>query len=284
MGDFLDVLAAEARKTIARGYYDVGYDAQHPTLSLRRAIVGCSMNPVISEVKKASPSRGLIRPGIDAAEAAMAMEAGGAAGISVLTEPEQFKGSLHSIRRARESVDIPILMKDIVLDPDQVDAASKMGANAVLLILMKDIILDPDQVDAASKMGANAVLLIKALFDRGLCSCDIDTMIEHAHGLGLEVLLETHTGEEFRGALGSGADLIGINNRDLKTFEVDLGVTVRILGENDPGDGVIVSESGIRTPEDIRRLREAGTGAFLIGSAIMESEDVESAVRRFATA
>ena len=258
MGDFLDVLAAEARKTIARGYYDVGYDAQHPTLSLRRAIVGCSMNPVISEVKKASPSRGLIRPGIDAAEAAMAMEAGGAAGISVLTEPEQFKGSLHSIRRVRESVDIPILMKDIVLDPDQVDAASKMGANAVLLI--------------------------KALFDRGLCSCDIDTMIEYAHGLGLEVLLETHTGEEFSEALGNGADLIGINNRDLKTFEVDLGVTVRILGENDPGDGVIVSESGIRTPEDIRRLKEAGAGAFLIGSAIMESEDVESAVRRFATA
>ena len=134
MGDFLDVLAAEARRTIARGYYDVEGEAERSTLSLRKAIETCSTNPVISEVKKASPSLGSIRPGIDAVEAALAMEAGGAVGISVLTEPEHFGGSLQSIRRVKESVEVPVLMKDIVLSPAQVDAASKTGADAILLI------------------------------------------------------------------------------------------------------------------------------------------------------
>jgi indole-3-glycerol phosphate synthase len=258
MGDFLDILAAEAKRTIARGYYEVEGEAERSALSLRKAIEACSMTPIIAEVKKASPSLGSIRPGIDAAEAALTMEAAGAAGISVLTEPKRFGGSLQSIRKIREAVEIPVFMKDFVLSPTQLDAASKTGADAVLLI--------------------------KAIFERGLSACDLDTMIDYAHSKGLEVLLETHTCEEFEGALTSGADLIGINNRDLKTLDVDIRVTGSILGEIDPGNSIIVSESGIRTPEDIRSLREAGAGAFLIGSAIMQSDDIGSAVRRFATA
>jgi indole-3-glycerol phosphate synthase len=258
MGDFLDVLAAEAKRTIAKGYYEVEGEAERSTLSLRKAIEACSTNPVISEVKKASPSLGSIRPGIDAAEAALAMVAGGAIGISVLTEPERFGGSLQSIQKVRESVEVPVFMKDFVLSPTQVDAASKTGADAVLLM--------------------------KGIFERGFSTCDLDTMIDYAHSKGLEVLLETHTCEEFEGALTSGADLIGINNRDLKTLEVDIRVTGSILGEIDPGNRIIVSESGIKKPEDIRRLKGVGARAFLIGSAIMQSDDICLAVRRFATA
>jgi indole-3-glycerol phosphate synthase len=258
MGDFLDVLAAEATRTLARGYYDVEGEIGRSKLSLRKAIEACPMNPIISEVKKASPSLGSIRPRIDAVEAALAMEAGGAAGISVLTEPEHFGGSLRSIRRVKESVEVPVLMKDIVVSPVQVDSASKTGADAILLI--------------------------KAIFERGLGTCDLDTMIDYAHRRGLEVLLEAHKSEEFEGAQQSCADLIGINNRDLKTLDVDLRVTAKILGEYDPGDRIVVSESGIRVPEDINRLREVGARAFLIGSAIMQSDDIGSAVRRFAMA
>lgn len=258
MGDFLDVLAAEAGKTIARGYYDIDGEADRSKRSLRKDIEACPLTPIISEVKKASPSLGLIRTKIDAAEAALAMEAGGAIGISVLTEPEHFGGSLGSIRMIRKAVELPVLMKDIVVSPAQVNSAFKLGADAILLI--------------------------EAIFERGLGTCDLDTMIEHAHRLGLEVLLEAHTSDEFEKALGRNADLIGINNRDLKTLNVDLRVTGRILGKNDPGDRIVVSESGIKTPEDIHRLRGAGARAFLIGSAIMQSDDIGSAVRRFATA
>jgi len=254
MVDFLDTLAADARRTIAEGYYDVEQEAPSAKQSLRRAIEGCTLNPVIAEVKKASPSLGLIRPGADPTKVAQAMEANGAIGISVLTEPIHFKGDIHALRKVREVVNVPLLMKDIILDPVQLKAAHRTGADAVLLI--------------------------QALFDRGHSRCDLDSMIADAEALGLEVLLETHTGDEFRSALHSDADLMGINNRDLTNLTVDLGVTESILGENDPRDRVVVSESGIRSLEDIQRLREAGARAFLVGSAIMQSPDIGGTVRR----
>jgi len=258
MGDFLDVLAVDAKRTIAEGYYQIDYKGPHSTLSLRKAIEGCALNPVISEIKRASPSLGPLRTGIDPAEVALEMEAGGATGISVLTEPVHFKGEVTSIRRVREAVRAPILMKDIIVDPVQVEAAFRTRADAILLI--------------------------KALFDRDHCLWGLDEVIGHAHGLGLEVLLETHTDEEFRGALQSDADLIGINNRNLKTLEVDLNVTKRILESYDLEDKIIVSESGIGTPEDLILLRKAGARAFLIGSALMQSDDISGAVRRFVLA
>ena len=258
MGDFLDILAADAKKTVSEGYYQIDHHTSHSTLSLRRAIEECPRNAIISEIKKASPSLGSIRTRIDPAVTAREMVGGGATGISVLTEPVHFKGELDSIRVVREAVEAPILMKDFFIDPVQVEAASKAGADVILLIM--------------------------ALFDRGYCEHSLDETIALTHGMGLEVLLETHTDEEFRDALQTDADLIGINNRNLKTLEVDLGVTERILESRDSGDRVIVSESGFKTPQDIKRLKKTGARAFLIGSALMQTDDIREAVRRFVLA
>lgn len=258
MGDFLDILAADAKRTVSEGYYQIDLDATHSALSLRRAIEECPLNAVISEIKKASPTLGSIRTRIDPAVIALEMEEGGATGISVLTEPVHFKGKLDSIRRVREAVKAPILMKDIIIDPAQIEAASRTGADVILLI--------------------------KAIFDRGHSMYCLDEMIALAHGKGLEVLLETHTDQEFKGALQSDADLIGINNRNLKTLEVDLGVTERILESHELEDKIIVSESGVKTPQDLLRMKETGARAFLIGSALMQADDIREAVRRFVQA
>jgi indole-3-glycerol phosphate synthase len=133
-------------------------------------------------------------------------------------------------------------------------------------------------------MGANAVLLIKALFDRGYSDRTLDEMIAGAHVLGLEVLLEAHTATEFSSAVKTGADLVGINNRNLGTLKVDLNVTKKILSKNGPKGKLVISESGINTPTDIRFLRESGARAFLIGLAIMSADNVEEKVREFVNA
>ena len=149
---------------------------------------------------------------------------------------------------------------------------------------MKDIILSPIQIFAASKLGANAILLIQAIFDRGYSEKSLNEMIEGAHQLGLEVLLETHTEEEFRLAIETNADLIGINNRNLGTLKIDLNTTKEILKNNNSYGKVIVSESGIKNPKDLRFLRECGAKAFLIGSSIMLTENIEEKVREFVEA
>jgi len=252
MRDFLDVLARDARKTIEEGYYRVPSKVPARPASLREAILKCGRAPIISEIKFASPSEGLIREKGDAVEVARAMERGGAVGISVLTEPKHFGGSLDTLARVRGQVGVPILMKDVVLSPVQIEAASRVGANAVLLI--------------------------EALFERGYCESGVHDMIECAHSSGLEVLLEVHTEEEFSSTLATEADLIGINNRDLKTMEVDLGATRRILAKNRVKDRVIVSESGISNAADIRFLHRCGAHAFLVGSSIMRADDIEKRV------
>ena len=258
MGDFLDILARDAARTIAEGYYEVTGEGVTSKRSLSEAIDGCNVNAVITEIKTASPSMGEIRVGIDAVEVATVMESSGATGISVLTEPKHFNGDLQAIQRIRGTVGIPVLMKDIVLDPGQLDAASRMGADAVLLI--------------------------KALFNRDHCRCTLDEMIGEAHRLGLEVLLETHERSEFLAALSTGADLVGVNNRDLRTLDVDLGVTRKILEGYDPSERTVVAESGIKSPGDLRLLRDCGARAFLIGGAIMSSDDIGETVGRFVRA
>jgi indole-3-glycerol phosphate synthase len=146
---------------------------------------------------------------------------------------------------------------------------------------MKDIIISPVQLEAAATVGADAVLLIKALFDRGYCKPGVDEMVVEAHSRGLEVLLEAHSEDEFHRALGSDADMVGINNRDLGTLKVDLNVTKKILEKN-PGEGkIVVSESGITKADNVRFLRACGADAFLVGSAIMRADDVEAKVREF---
>ncbi len=253
MADFLDTLASDSAETIASGYYASLPQNGAPSASLKKAILESKACPIITEIKKASPSAGILRESLRVSEVAVAMEKGGAVCISVLTEPKHFDGSLGTLRAARRAVRLPILMKDLILNPVQLQAASRNGADAVLLI--------------------------QALFDRGYGSCGRDEMIANAHALNLEVLLEAHSDNEFRSAVDSGADLVGINNRNLGTLKVDLKITKKILEKNGSRGKIVVSESGINTPEDVHFLRGCGARAFLVGSAIMLALDVEAKVK-----
>lgn len=258
MADFLDVLAQNAKEIVSEGYYDIETQITTPLISLKNTIQKSKRTPIIAEIKFASPSKGVLRKNENVENIAVAMENGGAIGISVLTEPKNFDGSLASFVKVRRAVGLPLLMKDIIISPLQLEAASKIGANAVLLI--------------------------QTLFERKYCERDLHDMIAHAHSLNLEVLLETHTENEFSSALNTDADLIGINNRDLKTLKVNLETTKKILKNINPKEKVIVSESGIETPADIRFLKEYGVHAFLIGSTIMTASDIERKVKEFVTA
>jgi indole-3-glycerol phosphate synthase len=258
MADFLDTLAQSAKVTVDSGYYETKNVKSAFNISLKKAILETKNAPVITEIKAASPSAGTIRKNVDARSIAENMEKGGAVGLSVLTEPKHFQGSLLSLVEARKAVKLPILMKDIIISPVQLEAASKAGANVALLI--------------------------EALFDRGYCECSVHEMIARAHAQGLEVLLEAHTAEEFRSAVRTHADLVGINNRNLATLKVDLNVTKEILEKNEAEGKVVVSESGINTPADLRFLRGYGAQAFLIGSAVMLADDIEKKVEEFVQA
>jgi indole-3-glycerol phosphate synthase len=261
MPDFLDVLAADAKATVSSGYYSSPKKATIFPASLRDEIAKCSKAPVIAEVKAASPSAGYIREDFEPECLAKAMAKAGAVGISVLTEPKHFHGSLNNLGRVRQAVDLPILMKDIVVSPLQLATASRMGANVVLLI--------------------------HALFDRGYVQETLSRMIADAHARKLEVLLETHNTDEFFRAISTSADFIGINNRNLGTLKVDLKVTQSILKKNQPNDTKgkpVVSESGISSAEDVRFLRECGSRAFLVGSAIMLADNVEAKVSELVNA
>ena len=258
MADFLDVLAQDAKETINKGYYEVSTQISTPPISLKKAILESKHIPIITEIKATSPSLGTIRKNFSPEKVAGAMENGGAVGISVLTEPKHFKGSPIFLTKVRKAVKLPILMKDIIISPTQLETASKIGANAVLLI--------------------------DALFERGYCEYDVREMIAEAHSKSLEVLLETHNEDEFQFAINSDADLVGINNRDLGTLKVDLGVTKRILEKNDPHGKIVVSESGIKTIADLRFLHECGVNAFLIGSAVMLADNIKERVEEFVSA
>lgn len=258
MVDFLDALARDAKETINAGYYDLPISINSPAVSLKKAIVNSKHAAVIAEIKPTSPSIGTLHQNVVAENFAIAMKNGGAIGISILTEPKHFNGALTSFMKARKLAELPLLMKDIIVSPLQLDAAAKVGANAILLI--------------------------QALFTRGYCECDIHDMIRYAHIKNLEVLLEVHSKDEFSLAVNTDADLVGINNRDLRTLKVDLGVTKEILNTVKVSEKIVVSESGIKTPDDIRFLHKLGARAFLIGSAIMTANNVEKKVKEFVNA
>ncbi len=253
MTDFLDILTESARETVKRGYYEVRASTMTSMVSLKESICRCSRAPIIAEIKAGSPSKGTLKENIEADRMAQSYSRGGAIGISVLTEPKHFGGSLEAIATARKFTELPILMKDIII-------CSK-------------------QLETASILGSNAVLLIQALFDRKYCERGVEEMIEEAHGKKLEVLLETHDEKEFQRALASEADLIGINNRNLRTLEVNLDVTRRLLEKTDCKGKLIVSESGIESPADIRFLSSYGAKAFLVGSTFMKAIDAEDKVK-----
>lgn len=258
MPDYLDKLALDAKETIVENYYDVSKAAEKSFVSLKKAIAENNRNSVITEVKAASPSRGSIKASFAPSDVAKAMEKGGATAISVITEPKHFNGSLSYLAKVREAVKLPILMKDFFLSPIQIETASKMGANVILLI--------------------------EALFERGYSDLSLEEMIKLAHSKQLEVLLETHNEEEFRHAIETDANLIGINNRDLRTLKIDLKTTERILEKIESKNKVVVSESGIMNSQDLLFLRNCGAQAFLIGSSVMMAENIEQKVKEFVTA
>jgi len=216
-----------------------------PTRGFAAAIeakLDAGLAAVIAEVKKASPSQGIIRAEFDPAAIARSYEAGGATCLSVLTDADFFQGSEAYLQQARDACSLPVLRKDFTIDAYQVYEARAIGADAILLIV--------------------AALGDAALLELALLAAELD----------LDVLVEVHDEGELERALDIPAPLIGINNRNLRTFETDLDTTLHLRGR--VGDErVLVTESGIHAPGDVARMREAGVGAFLVGEAFMRAPD-----------
>jgi indole-3-glycerol phosphate synthase len=222
------------------------------TRGFRSALTGGSRPRIIAEMKPRSPSRGVIRADFDPVACAKAYFEGGAAAISVLTDHHYFGGALGTLEIVRRVVPLPLLRKDFVVDVYQIDEARVAGADAVLLIV-------------AAFPGIDSVAEIRRLRDR-------------AEALGLDALVEVHDEREFDIAVECGADFIGVNNRDLGTFEVDLKISERLVNRA-PDGVVIVAESGIFTSKDVARLASAGVDAFLVGEALMREPDPGLALR-----
>lgn len=216
--------------------------------ALYRALHSGSRLNVIAEFKRRSPSKGIIRDHADPASIARAYERGGAAAISVLTEEDYFGGSLADLAEVRRTTTLPLLRKDFIFDKYQVYEAAAAGADALLLI-------------------------VAALADDQLTS-----LRTSAEELGLDALVEVHTSDELKRAVGAGASLIGVNNRDLKTFAVSLDTSLRLALEA-PGNVELISESGLHSKADLLRLQTVGFKGFLIGESLMRAEDPEIALR-----
>jgi indole-3-glycerol phosphate synthase len=215
---------------------------------LRGALQRGGLN-IIAEIKRASPSKGLIRADVLPSLLALAYESGGAAAISVLTEEERFQGSLDDLREVRAAVGIPVLRKDFIFDEFQLYEAAEAGADALLLIVAT---LDDETLERLNRLTED--------------------------DLGMDALVEVHTSEELRRALDSGASLIGVNNRNLQTFEVSLDVSAQLAQEM-PRDVTRISESGLRTGADLNHLRALGYDGFLIGESLMRAPDPGHALR-----
>ncbi|HVO82583.1 MAG TPA: indole-3-glycerol phosphate synthase TrpC [Terriglobales bacterium] len=252
----LDQIVSATRRRVARARQDADLRAlerlaeAHAPRGFRQSLAGKSGADVaiIAELKKASPSRGLIRAGFDPGSLARELETAGAAALSVLTDEKFFLGSLQNLQLASTSTKLPCLRKDFILDEFQLLEALAYGADAVLLI-------------------------VAALSQEELVG-----LAMQSRGYALDVLCEVHDEGELQRALDAGCNLIGVNNRDLRTFQVDLNTALR-MAECIPSHVVSVAESGIESGHDIARLRGAGYQAFLIGESLMRAQSPGGALR-----
>ena len=254
--DVLATIVAATRRIVAvrrdgNGASDMERRAaqSQPRGALFREVLAVSDRVnVIAECKRRSPSKGILRAAYDPVAIASAYERGGAAALSVLTEPTFFDGSLAHLTAVRQAVRVPLLRKDFIVDEFQLLEARAIGADAVLLI-------------------------VAALTD-----AELRTLHARAEALGLAVLVEVHDAGEVERALGAGARVVGVNNRDLRTLSVDMRASEEAAARI-PRDVVAVSESGLRTSEDLARMRGLGYRAFLIGERLMTAPDPEQALR-----
>lgn len=258
MTTVLDKIVARTKQTVAaaklqRPLAEVQLAAAQapPPLDFFGALQAGDHVQLIAEVKKASPSAGVIRDDFDPVEIATCYAEAGAACISVLTDKPFFQGDLEYLKAIRAAVDRPLLRKDFIVDPYQVYEARSAGADAILLIAE---CLSPDQ-------------LIE--------------LYELAGQLGMTSLIELYEPSNLPAVLATGGKLVGVNNRDLRTFETDLQHTVRMRAEI-PADRMLVGESGIRTRDDVAMLAAAGTKAILVGESLMRQKDIKAAVRELA--
>ena len=216
--------------------------------SFKKALTSLPSPAIIAEVKKASPSKGIISEDFRPAEQAVSYQKAGAAAVSCLTEEYYFKGSAEYFKAVRKVIDIPMIRKDFIIDPYQIYEAKAMGADAILLIAA---ILDTEQMKEYREI---------------------------AESLKMDVLAESHNEEELTSVINSGCTIFGINNRNLKDFSVTLDTTKRLAGLV-PEGGIIVAESGIKTAEDMKFLADCGANAVLIGETLMRSGSVENSVK-----
>jgi indole-3-glycerol phosphate synthase len=206
---------------------------------------------IIAEFKRRSPSKGVIREGANPSEIARAYEAGGAVAMSVLTEEDYFAGSLDDLRQVKSTVNLPVLRKDFIVDEYQVYESAAAGADAILLIVAA---LDDERLARL----------------RGLAEDELQ----------MDALVEVHSSDEMKRAVACGAILIGVNNRDLRTFEVSLETSLSLAREA-PSEALFISESGLNNSADLRRLYDAGYRGFLIGETLMRADDPAAALRSF---
>ena len=256
MQGILKKLFENSQSAIDEGIYDVKENLSKSNTNLIKSIKENQHATLITEIKFSSPSLGEIKKISDPVQIAKSMIKGGAKALSILTQPYLFSGSPEFFIKIRKEIDVPLLMKDIIIDKIQIDAAKKIGADYILLI--------------------------QSLFDQGLVK-EIDELLDYGHKNGLKILLESHTRAEFENSLKTEADILGINNRNLDTLELDINNTKRIL-EGHKNSKIIISESGIETPKDVRFLHDCGANAFLVGSSIMKSDNIEERVSQLVNA
>ena len=246
--DYKRSFVAENRERIHLCTLEKQCEGLGTPLSLFEGLVGDDDIAVIAEVKKASPSKGIIREDFDPMNIAKTYDINGASAISVLTDEKYFQGSDKYLSDIARVVEVPVLRKDFIIDTYQVYESKAIGASAVLLI-------------AAS-----------------LSVLELASLLRDCRELELDALVEVHTQDEVLLAIDIGADIVGVNNRDLRTFETDLQTTYGLL-DTIPDDRVIVSESGINNREEIERLRDAGVDAVLVGERLMREADIGRSLR-----